>query len=226
MYQFIESLLDYIFPRQCLGCSAYDWWLCPDCALKNLQADRCMVATALTAQTGIASVFTLGPYKNPFWRDAVGLVKFHRVRSAAEPLGHVLAYSLRPLCDRYQRSPDAPPLAVPIPLHRKRLRSRGFNQSELIARACCGSLGWQCEPSVLVRAVHAPSQTAQAMGQREQNVRGAYAVSQQGKSLIRGRDVVLFDDVVTTGSTVIAAAQEIKKHGPNSIHVVAVCRGR
>lgn len=96
---------------------------------------------------------------------------------------------------------------VPVPLHWKKRLSRGYNQSELIAEGMARSMGAACRDDILRRARNTPSQTLQDRNGRWANVSGAFAVRRPER--LRGRHVLIVDDVFTTGSTVMACAEEI-----------------
>ncbi len=100
---------------------------------------------------------------------------------------------------------------LPVPLHSKRIRSRGFNQSVVIARHMAKSLSTKVDVSSLVRTRATPSQVGLTRGERRKNVAGAFTL--RDSEAFNGRDVLLVDDVLTTGATVGECAAVLKKAG-------------
>jgi len=111
---------------------------------------------------------------------------------------------------------------VPIPLHVSRLRHRGFNQSAVMGRAVARSLGVPLELGLLDRPRHTPPQVGLSRSQRRGNVRGAFRVRERG--LARGRNLLLVDDVYTTGATLREASRELLRGGANQVHVLTFAR--
>jgi predicted amidophosphoribosyltransferase len=112
-------------------------------------------------------------------------------------------------------------MVLPIPLHPRQLRRRGFNPACVLARAVAGAIGAPVAPTGLQRVRDTPSQTGLDRAQRRRNVRGAFAATPR---LEVPEDVWLVDDVVTTGATLSAAAQALRNAGVRRI--VAVCAAR
>jgi predicted amidophosphoribosyltransferase len=121
------------------------------------------------------------------------------------------------------RGPDLP-LVVPVPLHTTKMRQRGFNQAELIARAAIKQkpLGLELElaPELLVRKRPTESQVGYTRQQRIANLRGAFGIN----GTIQGRDILLVDDVFTTGTTVSECARVLRRHGARQVWVATVAR--
>lgn len=116
-------------------------------------------------------------------------------------------------------------LVVPVPLHRMRLWKRRYNQSAELARALCRLSGKPYTPLVLERRKATPSQgTMPSAAARRQNVAGAFAVPQNQRAVVKGRTVLLVDDVLTTGATVGAAARALKRAGATSVFALALAR--
>jgi ComF family protein len=111
---------------------------------------------------------------------------------------------------------------VPVPLHPRRLRARGFNQAELLAVSIGRRASLRVAPRALLRRRDTPAQTGLSAAGRRRNVAGAFAVRQP--ETIRGRTVVLVDDVLTTGATVRACARELSRAGARGVHVLTVAR--
>jgi ComF family protein len=111
---------------------------------------------------------------------------------------------------------------VPVPLARLRLLTRRFNQAQLLAAEVCRQTGKPVLPLALKRTRATASQIGLTRRQREQNVSGVFAVSQQAVHEISGKSVLLIDDVVTTGSTAAAAAIALKKAGASRVDVLAL----
>jgi ComF family protein len=131
---------------------------------------------------------------------------------------------------------DGPPGLVPIPLAAKRLRQRGYNQSEVLARALARQWRIPVVSDVLVRTRETPTQTALTPGTRLANVAGAFAVPNSKCEMRNGTTsvnsafrishstLVLVDDVFTTGATLAEAARALEQAGAQSIHAVTFAR--
>ncbi len=158
-------------------------------------------------------------------RDLIHLLKFGGVRPAARILGRMLAQSFTLLEPEFAAS-DAPVAVIPVPLHKSKLRQRGFNQSELIARAALklnsfhGRL--QLAPRVLKRQRSTVSQIGLTHHQRRENLRGAFTVIDPEQ--IAGRDVLLIDDVLTTGTTASECARVLRRGGARQVWVATAAR--
>jgi ComF family protein len=156
-------------------------------------------------------------------RDLLHLLKYEHVRPAANVLGRMLAEVIEGLVPLFG-NPE--PVVVPVPLHVSKARQRGFNQSELIARAALklkpGELDLELSPAVLKRCRATQSQTGLTRHQRRENMRGAFVVAQPTE--IAGCEVLLVDDVYTTGTTVSECARLLRRAGASRVWVATVAR--
>ncbi|MBI2681908.1 MAG: ComF family protein [Acidobacteriales bacterium] len=158
-----------------------------------------------------------GPYEGAL-RDLIHLLKYDRVRTAARPLGVLLAEAIRSE-DLGER-----PLLVPVPLHRAKYRLRGFNQAEEIARVALRLTGIDLDPHALVRRRATVSQTGMTPLQRRDNVRGAFAVRPRARQALAGRNIILVDDVMTTGATAHECARVLLRAGAAQVWVATAAR--
>jgi ComF family protein len=134
----------------------------------------------------------------------------------AAPLGDLLVESMASL------PAPGPDVVVPVPLHPRRERERGFNQSLLLAQRVGRALRCPVRSDLLVRTVHTPPQTELSGDARRSNVRKAFAARRPAP--LAGRQVLLVDDVFTTGSTAEACARCLKRAGASSVVVLTVAR--
>src|SRR5205085_186657 len=139
------------------------------------------------------AVLRLGPYSGQL-REAVLRMKYSSGELLAEALGEAWALSAR---DRFTALSAA--AVVPVPLHWLRRISRGYNQSESLARALAGKLNLACRTDLLRRTRNTPQQVRQSASARRDNVRGAFRARRPSE--LTGKTVLLVDDVLTTGST-------------------------
>jgi len=156
-------------------------------------------------------------------RDLIHLLKFQQVRPAAAVLGRMLAETVANL---EQAMPVGRIAVVPVPLHTRKQAQRGFNQAEMIAR---GALRQLARPKrlelctgVLLREHNTESQIALTRHQRRENLRGAFAVSDPTRIL--KRDILLIDDVLTTGTTGSECARVLLRAGAARVWVATVAR--
>lgn len=150
-------------------------------------------------------------------REALHAFKFGGHRALAGPLADVVVSVLEAGWPA-----GAPDLLLPVPLHPRRERERGFNQARLIAGRLGRAWGRPVRPDVLARVVATASQTALDSTARLANVQGAFRLRRP--DLVAGRHVVLVDDILTTGATASACARALEAGGPRIIGVVAVAR--
>ena len=155
-------------------------------------------------------------------RELIHLLKYDQVRPAANVLGRMLAEAVSDLQPLFA---DRPVLVVPVPLHARKFRQRGFNQAELIARSALKLLsgaGLQLSPDVLERKRETQSQIGLSRHQRRENMRGAFAVAQRLE--VAGREILVVDDVFTTGTTVAECARVLRRAGASKVYVATVAR--
>jgi ComF family protein len=156
-------------------------------------------------------------------RDLIHLLKYGGVRPAANVLGRMLADAIVALDSVLGKEPIA---AVPVPLHASKRRERGFNQAELIAGAAlklnpAGGRLYLAD-RVLERRRETKSQIGMTPHQRRENMRGAFAVT--AAQAVQGREVLLVDDVYTTGATVSECARVLLRAGSSRVWVATVAR--
>jgi predicted amidophosphoribosyltransferase len=113
---------------------------------------------------------------------------------------------------------------VPVPLHWRRFLSRRFNQSAELARALARRADKPFEPMALTRVRGTRQQVGLGLGERQANVRGAFRVPPEADIKVRGRHVLLVDDVYTTGATISAAARALKRGGATAVDVLTFAR--
>lgn len=159
---------------------------------------------------------SFAPYNDTMVR-AIVLLKYH----AVTPLGDWFGARLAELVAREPET-FAADAVVPVPLHPLRMRERGFNQAELIARPLARRLGLPLRPLLLVRTKPRPDKLKLTRRERWQTVRGAYAV-QQGSQVDKLR-VLLVDDVLTTGATLDACARVLRQAGAARVVGITVAR--
>jgi len=158
-------------------------------------------------------------------RELIHLLKYQGVRPASTVLGGMLARALLAFSGDFG---EVAPIAVPVPLHSSKLRSRGFNQSEVVARVALKHFRTarlqrlELNTRVLSRVRRTQSQIGMTHAQRSENVHGAFAVLRSDE--IAGRDVLLLDDVLTTGTTANECARVLKQSGAEQVFVATVAR--
>ena len=166
-------------------------------------------------------------------RDLIHLLKFQQIRPAAAVLGRILAETITNLDEAI---PDGTSVSrtsllrtiavVPVPLHRRKQAQRGFNQAEMIARSALKQLSrpnrFDLCTGVLVRRRETGSRIGLTRHQRRENLRGAFAVSDPTR--IVNRDILLIDDVYTTGTTASECARVLRRAGAARVWVATVAR--
>ncbi len=220
-----DRALDVVFPPRCVACKAFGAFICELCYSSMAAADgmRCPVCWSPSAResacedcrrhrpafSGTRAAFR---YEGVV-RDAVHAFKFKGVSALAPLLANQMAACL---------GDWSPPVDViaPVPLAGARCRTRGYNQSELLAREVSRLSGFPLDSRLLVR-VHAGAPQARQVGEgsRWRNVVGAFAVRKAAPP-----GVLLIDDVITTGATLDACARVLLEKGAANVYALTFAR--
>jgi ComF family protein len=151
-------------------------------------------------------------------RDLIHRFKYQGQVAVGEKLGRFMAES-----DYVDFRIADYSLMIPIPLHRKRLQDRGFNQSVILSREISRYHGIPMRFDVLKRTIYTEPQVSLGRDDRNRNVQGAFEVTERGA--IEGERILLIDDVYTTGSTVNECAGVLRQSGAEDVSVLTLARG-
>lgn len=223
-------LLDLVFPRLCFGCGAEGHLLCPSCSGRlNFLVPACPVCSRrnftgilcppCARRTGLRRFLAPFSYANPIVRELIHGYKYEGVRA----LDTLLAQEIAAFMASYGLRPKRSGLLVPIPLHRTRERERGFNQAQLLARDLARRWGLVVAEPLSRRRWTEPQIEMDTFDQRRANMAGAFRVA--GADAVRGRIIILIDDVSTSGATLSEAAKTLREAGARSVWAIAVAKG-
>lgn len=229
VYNCIKFIQSALYPNHCLLCGTilepatdfcpgcreelpFNRQACPLCGLplsshKPQTCGRCIrhPPPFTTTQAPLR-------YEAPVDR-LVGGLKFHHQLHLASPLGRLF-------CQQLPRSHPLPDIILPVPLHPRRLRERGFNQSLELARSVATGLGLPLTHRDCRRVIATPPQSGLDQRGRMKNLHKAFVADSQ----VKGLHIALFDDVITTGATVTAVTQALLKAGAERVDVWALAR--
>ncbi|MDO8577590.1 MAG: ComF family protein [Dehalococcoidales bacterium] len=222
-----ELALDFLFPKWCVGCGTRGDFICADCTrhLARIHGPLCPQCGRPQTSDILCPACVNWPaaidgIRAPFRfegtiRQAVYDLKYHNVRTLAKPLSGLL--------HGYLAAQSIPAdVLVPVPLHSKRLKDRGYNQSALLAGDLGKLTGLPVVNDRLIRAIYtSPQARTSSVGERLDNVAGAFACN---SSAFRGLSVLLIDDVATSGATLNAAATALKSAGAITVWGLALAK--
>jgi len=226
-----NSLLDFALPPRCAGCAEVIEEVgafCPDCWgrmewLGNSGCQTCGLPLAATEADCCARCLADPPGLD---RMRAAVAYDEMPRSIVLRLKYGRKVALARTMARYMASLGEPgrteALVMPVPLHRRRLWTRGFNQSGLVARELAKDWGYPFEAGLLRRTKSTVPLKGMSHSQRRNAVAGAFAITDASR--IKGRDIILVDDVLTSGSTAEACARALRKAGAARVELVCWAR--
>ena len=222
-----RAALGLFFPRWCVGCGKEGEFICRSCrellvSVSPPLCPRCgkpqpsstLCPACLSGQAAIDGIRSPFRFEGVI-REAILQLKYRNLRALGETLARLLS-------DFLTANPIPGEVLVPMPIHDKRLRERGYNQSSLLARELSKLSGLPMVDNSLTRQRHALPQTqTKTADERRNNVAGAFTCRDQK---LKGSQVLLIDDVATSGATLDACATALKAAGAISVWGLALAR--
>ena len=219
--------LDILFPQWCVGCGREGDFICYSCrhSLPRIVPPLCP-RCGKPQPSGILCPGCVGwqaridGIRSPFrfdgvMRQAIYQLKYRNLRALAAPLARLLG-------DYLSTNPVPGEVLVPVPLHRKRLRERGYNQSSLLAQQLGKLTSLPVVDNCLIRQRHAPPQArTSTVDERRSNVADAFTCCDHK---LRDKQVLLIDDVSTSGATLDSCAAALKAAGATSVWGLVLAR--
>lgn len=230
--------LDILFPLRCLGCQTKGSWICAVCLsqIPRRLEQRCPACLRHVTPTGercfqcrdtttsaLDGIFVASYYQNSLLPRAIHTWKYRFIPDLALPLGQFLTIALQ------KSSLPLPESILPVPLHKRRLRFRGFNQSALLAQIVSETLtpglDITLSTDVLLRTRFTkPQMKTDSREERLINLKNAFSLKEDAAHLIKGKTLWLIDDVATTGTTLEECATILKQHGATSVFGIVLAR--
>lgn len=237
----LNKILDTLFPQFCLNCKKEGSLICFNC-LQSIEPAEYLycpfcskpfrVMKTKRQRKGVcyrhrhsylSGLFSAGSYQDPLIQRMIHCLKYPPfLKDLARPLAYlIIAHILLTEKQNFIKKAKNP-LFVPLPLHKKRERERGFNQAELIARHLSDFFEIPLESTNLIKIKKTKPQTGLNKIQRQENVKGAFYL--KNPLAITNKTIFLVDDVFTTGSTLSEAARILKKAGAHQVWGIVVAR--
>lgn len=233
----IQTALQLVYPPRCVSCGELvddDFGLCGPCwrdtpIISGLCCDLCGVPLPGGTEDEIAKCDACLKITRPWSKGRSVLVYRDNARKLVLALKHGdrhdIVHLARPWMARIAKALVAPhTIIAPVPLHWTRLLKRRYNQSALLAQNLACSVSCSYCPDLLVRKKHTASLEGMGYDARFQTLDGAISVHPRRKALLHQRQVLLVDDVMTSGATLSACAQTCLASGAKDVRVLALAR--
>lgn len=224
-YRSVWNALDLLFPPQCGGCGRPGTRWCEDCRsrVKVLNGTVCEICglpqdkpgvckACLDSRPRFRSLRAWAIFEEPL-QSALHKLKYRRDMS----MGDAIAADMLSFVQRLNWNVE---LVVPVPLGKQRIRERGYNQVAMIAKPLAMGLGLQYSANMLSRRKETRSQVGLSREERRTNVQGAF-LAETG---VKGKVVLIMDDVSTTGSTLSSGADALYAAGAKDVYALTVAR--
>lgn len=225
-------MLDCLFPVRCILCQKEDFWICHKClsSIKKFGDQICPVCQKLTTPDGkvcinckrnnsLDGLLVATDYRDPLISKAIHFFKYRFIEDLHIPLANLIVKNLQ------SAEIPLPDLIIPIPLHAKRLRWRGFNQAVLLGKIVSEKLAEPYEIPMDVEILKRTRYTKPQMkimrrSDRQKNILGAFRI--YNSNAIKNKIILLIDDVSTTGFTIFECAKVLKKAGAKEVYAAVV----
>ena len=237
-------ILDTLFPIECLFCQKPDEWICRECIekIEIIQEQNCPYCEKIISPSGricqnckikllsknekffLDALIVCSSYRKNGIARLVHYFKYNFIFDLSLPLGKIMIKTI------VLHNLPLPDIIIPVPLHPRRLRWRGFNQAELLSKEISENLvpnlPIQFFPDFLVRKrFTAPQMKIKNYQARKNNLKNAFAInSATDLEIIKDKTILLVDDVATTGSTIFECAKILKKSGAKSVFGIVIAR--
>jgi len=235
---FWNIFLDAIFPWHCCFCKQEirHYPLCQDCQ-KNIVINHSFICPSCKKRIINLSknccsknsfIYALGfvsSYENPILKETIHFFKYQRIIALQKPLANLMVKFLKEtklISGLNQKNI----LLIPVPLHSKKQKERGFNQSELLAKNLSIYFGLALDSKILLRVKNNLSQVKiQNFIERKRNVKNVFQIPKEKINLIRNKWIILIDDVYTSGATMQEAAKVLKQNGAKKVIGLVLAKG-
>jgi ComF family protein len=218
MVKIFSYLLDFIYPPICLQCNR---------KISNSEyfCDECLDSIDHIGNTDLRTLCGK-KFPDPYLVDSVVSMFYFRDNHVSQKIIHAIKYENmknlgkkmgRLLGEKILSASVGADYILPVPLHKTKLRERGFNQSEVIAHGVSEVISKRVISDLLLRKKYTQTQTKLKLAERTQNVADAFEINKKFSDLLKDKTVFLLDDVMTTGSTIKACARLLKDNGVKKI---------
>lgn len=219
--------MDLILPKECLGCGLEGVWLCPDCRRQTvrIKAFFCPQCQKINQNgefckdcrknSNLSGIIIAAHYQKGVLKEAIHVYKYEGIWGELE--NYLADLLLKRLKDHL---PSGKKVIIPIPLHYKKQLERGFNQAERLARILSRKFNLPLETKALKRIKETDSQANLKKNDRLKNIKGAFKI--KNPKNIKGRTILLLDDVATTGTTLNEAARVLNKNGARRVWGIVI----
>jgi len=231
-----KIILDILFPIHCLSCRREGNWLCRECSqqIEILTSQVCPLcervytpagllcqSCRISAKSNLNALVVCASYENQAVKNLIYKFKYNFISELATPLAGIITNAL------LKNELPLPDIVVPVPLHPRRLRWRGFNQSHLLAEKISSDLA----PLMKIRVLeilkrnkwNRPQMKIKNYKKRTENVKNIFHLESESPNL-KNKTVLLVDDIATTGATLQECAKILKKNGAKKVFATVIAR--
>ncbi|MBD3238778.1 MAG: hypothetical protein GF332_04030 [Candidatus Moranbacteria bacterium] len=227
----VKPLLKLVFPVKCYGCNIFGYYVCPNCAqrilrYKNKRCPFCLCASQVgrlcyrcQKKYFLKQVMILTYYDQALIQKLIQAMKYSSVYLIARDLAQVLYLNFKTYLTTNKLA------FIPVPAHKKKITNRGFNQAVLLARHLSRITKLPVNEELLLKIKNTQAQMQlKNKEKRKNNQANAFVVNKQNIKKFKNLEIVLIDDVLTTGSTLIECAKVLNQAGFQNITAIVLAR--